>query len=59
MDRMATVINTTPESSRSYNLATEKQDMRRNRCKLIPTNGFPYTTRSDRQVKLPDRLIEA
>ena len=59
MDRMATVINTTPESSRSYNLATDKQDVRRNICQLIPTNGSPYITRSDRQVKPPDRLIEA
>ena len=59
LDRMATVINTTPESSRSYNLATEKQGVRRNRCQLIPTNGSPYTTRSGSQVKPPDRLIEA
>ena len=39
LDRMATVINTTPESTRSYNLRTEKQDVRMNRCQLIPTNG--------------------
>ena len=55
---MATVINTT-ESSISYNLATEKQYVRKNRYQLIPTNGSPYTTISGRQVKPPDRLIEA
>ena len=59
LDRMASVINTTPESTRSYNLRTEKQDVRRNRCQLIPTNGSTYTTRSGRHVKPPDRLIEA
>ena len=58
LDRMATVINTTPESTRYYNLRTEKQDVRRNRCQLIPTNGSTYTTRSGRHVKPPDRLIE-
>ena len=59
LDRMATVINTTPESTRSYNLITEKQDVRRNRCQPIPTNGSTYTTRSVRHVKPPDRIIEA
>ena len=58
-DRMATFINTTPESTRSYNLRTKKQDVRRNRCQLIPTNGYTYTTRPGRHVKPPDRLIEA
>ena len=53
---MAIVINITPDSSISYNLAT---DVRRNRCQLIPTNGSPYTTRSGMQVKPPARLIEA
>ena len=58
MDRMESVINSTPESSRTYNLVTEKQDLRRNSCQLIPTNGSPYITRSGRQVKSHDRLIE-
>ena len=44
LDRMATVIITTPESSMYYNLATEKQDVRRNRLQIITTHGSQYTT---------------
>ena len=58
MDRMGTVIQFDDNNERTYTIKSNDNTIRRNRIDLVPVEKNTIVTRSGREVRPPQRLIE-
>ena len=58
LDRMGTLLKKSKDNDRTYLVETDRSIVRRNRIELVPVEKEVVITRSSREVKPPDRLIE-
>ena len=58
LDRMGTLLKKTNNNDRTYLVEMDRSIVRRNRIELIPVEKEEMITRSGREVRPPDRLIE-
>ena len=55
---MGTLLKKSKDNDRTYLVETDRSIVRRNRIELVPVEKEVVITRSSREVKPPDRLIE-
>ena len=58
LDRMSTLLKISNDNDRTYIVETDRSIVRRNIIELIPVEKEVVITRSGREVRPPDRLIE-
>ena len=58
LDRMGTLLKKSNDNDRKYLVETDRSIVRRNIIELIPVEKEVVITRSGREVRPPDRLIE-
>ena len=58
LDRMGTLLKKSNDNDRTYLVETDRSIVRRNIIELIPVEKEVVITRSGREVRPPDRLIE-
>ena len=58
LDRMETLLKTYNDNDRIYLVETDRYIVKRNIIELIPVEKEVVITRSGREVRPPDRLIE-
>ena len=58
INRMGTLLKKSNDNDRTYLVETDRSIVRRNRIELITVEKEVVITRSGREVRPPDRLIE-
>ena len=58
VDMMRTLLKKSNDNDKTYLVETDRSIVRRNIIEVIPVEKEVVITRSDREVRPPDRLIE-